>query len=125
MIELLIAAALAQGVPQDIFVAMCSVESNLNPKAINKGDGGADSIGLCQVQLPAARHVGFTGTRSELFNPQTNANIAAKYFRLQLDRYGGNIVDAVVAYNAGRSIKYRKYVEKVFKRAVDLHVGKK
>jgi len=123
MIELLIAAALAQGVPQDIFVAMCSVESNLNPKAVNRGDGGADSIGICQVQMPAARHVGFTGTRAELFKPSVNANVAAKYFRMQLDRYNGNVVDAVVAYNAGRSIKYRKYVDKVFKRAVDLHVG--
>lgn len=125
MIAILIAAALANGVPPDIFVSMCWVESNHNPRAVAKNDGGEDSIGLCQLQLSAARDVGFRGVRTDLYNPVVNADYAAKYFRRQLDRYEWNVVDAVIAYNAGRSIKYRRYVDKVFAHAVKVHVDGK
>ena len=103
------------GVPHRLLKSICMVESKLNPKAFNKYDGGSPSYGLCQVKLKTAKWVGYRGNARGLFNPYTNAGLAGKYLRYQLDRYNGDWIKAISAYNRGsaRLTKNRKYVNLV------------
>lgn len=107
-----------------VMAALCSVESSGNPSAINPNDGGSPSYGLCQIKLGTARMMGFKGTTEELWhNPEINHYYAMKYFKWQLERYDGDLLKAIAAYNSG-SIKYKRngdfvnlnYVRKVMSR---------
>jgi len=105
--DVIIKAANTVGVDSKVLKAICWVESSHNPKAINYNDGnGHNSMGLCQVQYPTAKDMGYKGTKLGLLEPYTNAYYAAKYLKYQLTRYK-DIDLAILAYNAG-SIRYNK-----------------
>lgn len=101
------------GVPGELVRAVCKVESGLNPAAIHHSDGHSKSYGLCQIKLATARQMGYDGTVQGLMDPETNAMYAAKYLKMQKERYG-NWLQAISAYNAGRAIiSNRNYVRQV------------
>lgn len=133
MTQTLAAAASRTGLPPSLLIAICDVESNLNPKAINKDDGHGDSIGLCQVKLKTARWIGCANKTQELFVARWNARCAARYLAFQLKRYKGNVRYAVSAYNMGRvrfnrsgKLLNRRYVNLVMKKQRKLkHVRNK
>lgn len=126
MNSLILALATATSVhdlPKGLLSAVCYVESNHRSHAINYDDGGADSLGVCQIKYKTAQHMGFKGAEGELrFDIKKNTYWAGAYLKWQLKRYNGNIGKAVAAYNAGRYIpsKVRQgpinknYVMKVF-----------
>lgn len=87
--------------PPGLLSAVCFVESGHRADAIHRDDGGEDSVGLCQLQLPTARSLGFKGPARDLRRPDINAYFSGKYLRYQLDRYGGDTRKAIAAYNAG------------------------
>ena len=92
------AAARSFGVPRDVLYGIAATESNFDPSVI--GDQG-QSFGLLQVQLATAQAVGFGTTPQDLLDPGTNAAAGAAYLAAQLQRFQGNLVAAVSAYNAG------------------------
>lgn len=110
-------AATEAGVPYLLLKAICSAESNLKPSAYVYADGGQSNhaFGMCQVLRRTAEEMGMKDQKcansfihSErsysgcaLFGPFTNALFAAKYLRLQLDRYEGSWIAAIAAYNSG------------------------
>lgn len=119
-------AATSYQVDPTVLYSLCNVESNLNPAAVNKHDGGPGqhSLGLCQVKYTTARLMGMPADRNcvnshklrrcSLMQPEINATYAAAYLRYQLDRYRGNIRKAISAYNAGTYTRRNsKYVRKV------------
>jgi len=123
-------ATQAHDLPKDLLSAVCYVESNHNIHAVNYDDGGADSLGVCQIKYSTAKHMGFKGTAEELQkNINENTYWAGAYLKWQLKRYHGNIGKAVAAYNAGhyRKSKIRQgpinktYVMKVFKKWSEVH----
>lgn len=104
-----------------LLLAVCTVESNLNPALIHHNDGGSSSYGLCQIKKYTAKTLGFTGNYKELLNPYTNAYYSGLYLKQQLDKYQ-NVCHGVAAYNSGiyneskypkipRNIKYVRRVE--------------
>lgn len=107
--------------PEGLLSSVCFVESSYNVKAVHIDDGGADSIGVCQVQHSTARLFGFHGTAAQLQNPKINAYYAGRYLSWQLNRYDGNMHKAIAAYNAGSwrirdgKTRNQQYVNKVFK----------
>lgn len=103
-----------EGVSPRLLRALCTVESGLKPKAFVRRDGKSSSFGLCQVKRIAAKHVGLYTNDKDLMQPEINLRVAAKFLRLQLDRYKGNVVKALSAYNAGRDISQNTYSERVF-----------
>lgn len=115
--------ALDEGVPPDLLVAVCSIESSLNPYVTNFNDGGGrNSHGLCQVQYRTAKWLGCAKTVKDLYTPAVNARCAAKYIYYQLRRYDHYWPYAIAAYNSGSIIKTRKgklanqvYVDKVMR----------
>lgn len=80
-------------VPAELLHAVMQRESNYNPKAVSpKG-----AMGLMQLMPGTAGEVGV----ADPFDPEANVRGGAKYLRGLLDRYDGNVVKALAAYNAG------------------------
>lgn len=81
------------------------------------------SWGLMQVMGVTARELGFRGPfLSALCQPSVGIEFGVRYLKRQLDRYDGNEVEAVAAYNAGTARRgddgdfvNQSYVDKVWR----------
>ena len=89
-------ASRAYGIPEPLIAAVIKCESDWNHRARSK----ANARGLMQV-LPQTAW-GTFGVRSEnLWNPAININVGTAYLRLLANRYNGNTLNVIAAYNAG------------------------
>jgi|SRR5579875_1727705 len=98
--ELLVKAALEQGLPPELIRSVAKVESGVRQNAISpKG-----AIGLMQLMPQTAAELGVQAMRAE-----ENAQGGAKYLRALLLRYHYDSALALAAYNAGPGAvdKYR------------------
>jgi hypothetical protein len=90
--EMLVRAALEQGLEPEFVRSVARVESDLRPDAVsNKG-----AIGLMQLMPGTAALFGV-----DAHNPQDNVLGGAKFLRALLLRYHGDPELALAAYNAG------------------------
>lgn len=81
----------------ELLLAVAAVESNWNPDARSP----MNAHGVMQIRWPAtARHLGVRRV-AELYNPCLNIDLGARYLREMLDRYDGDVVLALAAYNFG------------------------
>jgi soluble lytic murein transglycosylase-like protein len=80
--------------------AIIFAESGYNPKAIS----GRGAQGLMQLMPETASELGV----EDCFDPEDNIHGGVKYFRLLLDKFDGDVILALAAYNAG-SRKVRQY----------------
>lgn len=112
---LFISATHLFGLPPNLLNSLCYVESHHNPSAIHLDDGGANSVGVCQVKLSTAQNLGFKGGEAQLLDPNVNIYYAAKYLSHQIHRYHGSIPRALIAYNQGsaKDLISTKYSDKV------------
>lgn len=96
-------AARRHGVPADLLYAIASVESGLNPKAVNRSHlarTGSYDIGLMQINsrhLPRLARHGVT--EASLYEPCTNLDVGARMLSDLFIRRGLSW-DSVGAYNA-------------------------
>lgn len=106
--------------PENLLKSVCYVESNHNINAINYNDGHGHSMGVCQIKYKTAKWLGFKGTENQLMRPEVNIYYAAKYLRKNLDRYGGDVKKALIAYNRGnaKGLTRTKYSDKVLKLVI-------
>jgi hypothetical protein len=90
-------AALANGIPVTLLLAVARGESDFEPRARSH----ANAYGLMQILWPdTARHLGIRRL-SELLDPCTNVEAGARYLKEMLVRYKGNLHRALAAYNYG------------------------
>jgi len=95
---LIAAAALRYRLDPDLVAAIVEAESSGNPAAASR----AQAYGLMQVRVPTARDMaGRDVTVDDLFDPVFNLDVGCRYLRLMLDRFGGDVRLALMAYNAG------------------------
>lgn len=109
--------SLKYGLPQGLLSSLCYVESKHKITAIHHDDGGADSLGICQIKLATAKQMGFKGTAKELMKPVNNIKYAAKFLQHNIHRYN-SVAKGVICYNLGHAgnLTTSKYQQKVFKQ---------
>ncbi|HJV54182.1 MAG TPA: lytic transglycosylase domain-containing protein [Noviherbaspirillum sp.] len=91
--------AQAHGVHAALLKAVIEVESGFNARA--RSPKGA--IGLMQVMPATAARYG----QFDLYSPEQNVEVGARYLRDLLAMFGGNVQLAVAAYNAGENAVIR------------------
>lgn len=86
-------AALRYQLPESLIRAVIHTESNFRERAVSR----VGAIGLMQLMPRTARSLGV----QEPFDPQQNVYGGARYLRLLANRYSGDMVLVLAAYNAG------------------------
>lgn len=91
------AAAAEYELPQALLLAIARGESDFEATARSR----ANAHGVMQILWPdTAKHLGIHRL-SDLYDPCTNIDAGARYFRELLSRYDGNLHLALAAYNYG------------------------
>ncbi|MEJ2522773.1 MAG: lytic transglycosylase domain-containing protein [Gammaproteobacteria bacterium] len=90
-------AARRHDLPVSLLIAVARGESNFNARAVSH----AGAHGVMQILWPdTARELGFVQV-DDLYQPCRNIDAGARYLRMMLDRYDGDLHLALAAYNYG------------------------
>lgn len=101
--EIVIGAAIQNGVPATILHAVIEAESGYTVRAVGHNLNGTRDLGICQLNtasLPVFERVFNDGQPIDPFDPAQAIPVAARYLRANYDQLGSWWC-AVAAYNCG------------------------
>lgn len=106
--------ALENGISIDLAHAVVTVESNYKPYSRGK----AGEVGLMQIKPATAKLMGYQGSMTGLFDPETNIKYGMKYLGKAQRLGDGTTCGTILKYNAGHGAKRmnpvsRNYCNKV------------
>ena len=84
-------------VPPELADAVAQIESAYNPQA----SGALGEVGLMQIRPETAALLGYRGTASGLFEPETNVYYSVAYLAGAWRRANGDLCRALMKYRAG------------------------
>ncbi|HUG41608.1 MAG TPA: lytic transglycosylase domain-containing protein [Longimicrobiales bacterium] len=90
-------AAERHEIEPDMAYGLVNTESTFRDRAVSH----VGARGLTQVMPRTARWLDPSVSASELFNRDTNLDLGFKYLRMMIDKYGGDVENALTAYNRG------------------------
>jgi soluble lytic murein transglycosylase len=93
--------AAEKGLDPALIAGVIYTESHFRDQTSHAGARGLMQITPQTARAIAQRTGGVAFTEADLATPQVNISYGAWYLRHMLDRYGGNEVLALAAYNAG------------------------
>ena len=106
-------------VPEEILIAIASVESNYNKNSINYNKNGSYDIGVMQINSGWFIELKkYNISRNMLFNPCQNIMIGAWILEQNIKRYGFNW-SAIQHYNGTDT--QQKYANKIYKKLSTMH----
>lgn len=89
------------GVALELAHAVVTVESNFKPYSL----GRAGEVGLMQIKPATAKMMGYDGTTTGLFDPETNIKYGMKYLGKAQKLGDGTTCGTILKYNAGHAAK--------------------
>jgi soluble lytic murein transglycosylase-like protein len=95
--------------PYQLVEAIIQVESSGRPQAKRTEPDGRVSRGLMQLLDGTAEWLGFP-KGDAMYDPGLNVDAGTKYLAWQIDRYKGDLMKAIAAYNSGTAQWNRKGV---------------
>jgi soluble lytic murein transglycosylase-like protein len=109
----------ALGLPVAFARAIVRIESNFNPRAT----GRQREVGLMQIKYETARGIGFTGTREELYEPDTNLKWGMKYLAMAWKLGGATPCGAVMKYQGGHAVTQPNAANHAYCAKVKAHMA--
>jgi soluble lytic murein transglycosylase-like protein len=114
LVQLTVDKAQEHNVPSSLAIAVVTVESNWDAKALSSGN-----YGLGQIKCGTARGIGFNGKCAALLEPEVNLEYSMTYMRMALDEAQDDQCRAATLYNEGLGKSWRnkpsRYCRKVMK----------
>lgn len=98
------------GVPVSLAHAVVEVESNYRPDT----RGSAGEVGLMQIKPATARGLGYSGSVTGLYDPDTNIRFGMKYLGMAHQLSGGATCGTILRYNAGHGATRMNPVSKAY-----------
>lgn len=92
-----------------VVLSLIRQESVFNPAARSR----VGARGLMQLMPQTARRFRRIASKRKLYNPDLNISIGTKYFEKLMNRYDGNLVYVLSAYNAGET-RVKRWNSKYF-----------
>lgn len=108
------------GLPVRLAHAVIRIESNYKPYALGK----AGEVGLMQIKPSTAEMMGYEGSVTGLFDPETNIKYGLKYLAKARDLGGGDTCGTILRYNAGHAAKRMNPTSRAYCRKVQLHLAR-
>jgi hypothetical protein len=90
-------AAARHEIEPDVAFGLVFVESTFRERAVSH----VGARGLAQVMPRTARWLDSTVRTQDLFDPEVNLELGFRYLRMMIDKYDGNLHNALTAYNRG------------------------
>ena len=111
--------ATENGVALELAHAVVTVESNY--KANSRGSAG--EVGLMQIKPATARLMGYRGSATGLFDPETNIKYGMKYLGKAQKLGGGTTCGTILKYNAGHGAKRMNPTSRNYCAKVKRHIA--
>jgi len=107
------------GVAIELAHAVITVESNYKAYSLGK----AGEVGLMQIKPATAKLMGYDGSTTGLFDPETNIKFGMKYLGKAQRLGDGTTCGTILKYNAGHAAKRMNPVSRDYCKKVKLHLA--